>query len=100
MSSTEEEVVPHYIDVSKASVARVYDAFLNGKDNYEIDREVLRQVSQVAPEVRQLAWDNRQFLIRATRFLAAISRPMQSRTPGNGAVPSCTTPHRSRMKPS
>src|SRR5216683_2197060 len=25
---------------------------------------------------------------------------MQSSTPGNGAVPSCTTPHRSRMNPS
>ena len=41
--------VPAYIDTSKASIARVYDAFLNGKDNYEIDREVLRRVQQVAP---------------------------------------------------
>ncbi len=30
-----------YIDTTKASIARVYDAALNGKDNYEIDREVV-----------------------------------------------------------
>ena len=58
--------VPVYIDSTKASIARVYDAFLNGKDNYEIDREVLRRVQQVAPEAQTLAFDNRNFLIRAT----------------------------------
>ncbi|WP_436501885.1 SAM-dependent methyltransferase [Actinokineospora sp. HUAS TT18] len=62
--------VPVYIDTSKASIARVYDAFLNGKDNYEIDREVFRRVKAVAPEAAQLAYDNRAFLIRATRFIA------------------------------
>ena len=35
-----DDAVPAYIDPTKASIARVYDAFLNGKDNYEIDREV------------------------------------------------------------
>ena len=33
--------VPVGVDPSRASIARVYDAALNGKDNYEIDREVL-----------------------------------------------------------
>ncbi|GAA1295386.1 SAM-dependent methyltransferase [Pseudonocardia aurantiaca] len=70
-TAASEEVVPSYIDVSKASVARVYNAFLNGKDNYEIDREVLRRIQQVAPEATQLGWDNREFLIRATRFIAS-----------------------------
>ncbi|CRK58933.1 hypothetical protein [Alloactinosynnema sp. L-07] len=65
-----ERDVPVYIDTSKASIARVYDAFLNGKDNYEIDREVFRRVKAVAPEAAQLAYDNRAFLIRATRFIA------------------------------
>src|SRR6266536_2932418 len=44
MSSTDTapaEDAPAYVDTSKASIARVYDAFLNGKDNYEIDPEVL-----------------------------------------------------------
>lgn len=63
-------VVPVGVDPTRASVARVYDAALNGKDNYAIDREVLAQVRAVAPEVNDLAWANRNFLIRACRFLA------------------------------
>jgi SAM-dependent methyltransferase len=62
--------IPVGVDTTRASIARVYDAALNGKDNYEIDREVLRQVATVAPQVNDLAWSNRNFLIRACRFLA------------------------------
>jgi S-adenosyl methyltransferase len=55
---------------ARASIARVYDAALGGSDNFEIDRQVLAQVRQVAPEVNDLAWSNRKFLARAVRFLA------------------------------
>lgn len=55
--------------MTHASIARVYDAALNGKDNFEIDREVLAQVRTVAPGVAELAWANRDFLIRVCRFL-------------------------------
>lgn len=64
------ERAPVGVDPTKASIARVYDAFLNGKDNYEIDREVLRGVQQKAPEAQDLATENRGFLIRVCRFLA------------------------------
>jgi len=37
------ERVPVGVDPTRASIARVYDAFLNGKDNYEIDRAVLKK---------------------------------------------------------
>lgn len=60
-----------YIDTTKASIARFYDAALNGKDNYEIDREVVAGLQQVAPEMGQFAWDHRNFLIRVTRFIAS-----------------------------
>jgi SAM-dependent methyltransferase len=63
--------VPVGVDPTRASIARVYDAFLNGKDNYEVDREVLRAVQKAAPEAVDLATENRGFLIRACRFLAA-----------------------------
>lgn len=69
--TSSDAAAPVYIDTTKASIARVYDAFLNGKDNYEIDREVLRRVQQVAPEAATLAVDNRGFLIRAARFVAS-----------------------------
>jgi len=62
--------VPVGVDPTRASIARVYDAFLNGKDNYEVDREVLRGVQKAAPEAVDLATENRGFLIRACRFLA------------------------------
>lgn len=62
--------VPVGIDTTKASIARVYDAALDGKDNFEVDREVLRQVGQAAPEVKDLAWSNRRFLNRVCHYLA------------------------------
>jgi S-adenosyl methyltransferase len=62
---------PVGVDPTRASIARVYDAFLNGKDNYEVDREVLRGVQKAAPEAVDLAFENRGFLIRACRFLAS-----------------------------
>jgi hypothetical protein len=91
-TAASEGVVPSYIDVSKASVARVYDAFLNGKDNYEIDREVLRRIQQVAPEATQLGWDNREFLIRATRFIASQTGITQYLDCGSG-LPTAENTH-------
>jgi hypothetical protein len=58
------------IDTETASIARVYDAILGGKDNYAVDRQVVEQIKMVAPEVPQMARDNREWLIRVTRFLA------------------------------
>jgi len=86
------DVAPVYIDTARASIARVYDAFLNGKDNYEIDREVLRRVQQVAPEASQLAWDNREFLIRVTRFIASQTGVTQYLDCGSG-LPTAENTH-------
>ncbi|MPZ67412.1 MAG: hypothetical protein GEU83_18560 [Pseudonocardiaceae bacterium] len=83
---------PVGVDPTRASIARVYDAALNGKDNYEIDREVLRQVSEVAPEVNDLATDNRSFLIRACRFLAGQTDLTQYLDCGSG-LPTAENTH-------
>lgn len=61
--------VPVGVDPTRASIARVYDAFLNGKDNYAIDRAVLAQVQEHMPTAQELAFENRGFLTRACRFL-------------------------------
>jgi hypothetical protein len=90
--SSSDVDAPVSIDTTKASIARVYDAFLNGKDNYEIDREVLRRVQQVAPEASQLAWDNRNFLIRATRFIATQTGITQFLDCGSG-LPTAENTH-------
>lgn len=76
--------VPVGVDPTRASIARVYDAFLNGKDNYEIDREVLRGVQKAAPEAQDLAIDNRGLLIRACRFLATQTEVTQFLDCGSG----------------
>jgi S-adenosyl methyltransferase len=59
------------IDPTKPSVARVYDCFLGGKDNYEVDRAVFEVVNAVAPRMATLALTQRAWLGRVTRFLAA-----------------------------
>lgn len=59
------------IDTSTASIARVYDHLLGGKDNFEVDREAAAvfQRSQIG-DVMELSLDNRAYLIRAVRFLS------------------------------
>jgi hypothetical protein len=58
------------IDTSRPSVARMYDYYLDGKDNYQVDRDAVDQVEAAMPEIRQLAWENRAFLRRAVRYMA------------------------------
>jgi hypothetical protein len=69
-SSVTGQRPPVGVDPTRASIARVYDAFLNGKDNYEIDRAVLKQVQERMPAAQELGFENRGFLIRVCRFLA------------------------------
>ncbi|SFP75916.1 S-adenosyl methyltransferase [Amycolatopsis arida] len=83
---------PVGVDPTRASIARVYDAFLNGKDNYEIDREVLRGVQKAAPEAQDLATENRGFLIRASRFLAEQTGITQYLDCGSG-LPTAENTH-------
>ncbi|RKT82049.1 S-adenosyl methyltransferase [Saccharopolyspora antimicrobica] len=92
MTADSDGETPIHIDTSKASIARVYDAFLGGKDNYEVDREVFHRVREVTPEAAQLAWDNRQFLIRATRFIAAEAGVTQFLDCGSG-LPTAENTH-------
>ncbi|WP_329056222.1 SAM-dependent methyltransferase [Amycolatopsis sp. NBC_01488] len=84
--------VPVGVDPTRASIARVYDAALGGKNNYEIDREVLQQVATKAPEVADLAWSNRNFLTRAVRFLAQQAKIKQFLDCGSG-LPTAENTH-------
>ena len=92
--------VPVGVDTTRASIARVYDAALNGKDNYDVDREVLRQVATVAPQVKDLAWSNRNFLTRACRFLAGQAGITQYLDCGSG-LPTAENTHQvvQRLQP-
>ncbi|MFF4694595.1 SAM-dependent methyltransferase [Streptomyces chattanoogensis] len=58
------------VDVSVPSVARMYDYYLGGKDNYAVDREACDELSKVVPSTQVLAINNRRFLQRVVRWLA------------------------------
>jgi SAM-dependent methyltransferase len=87
-----ERKAPVGVDPTRASIARVYDAFLGGKDNYEVDREVLRGVQKAAPEAQELATENRGFLIRVCRFLAGQADMTQFLDCGSG-LPTAENTH-------
>jgi hypothetical protein len=65
------ERIPRGLDVTKPNIARVYDAFLGGKDNFAADREVVRFALQVTPDAPAGAIANRAFLRRVVRYLTA-----------------------------
>ncbi|MFG1945211.1 SAM-dependent methyltransferase [Nonomuraea sp. NPDC048826] len=66
--------LPGQIDPNVPSVARMYDYYLGGKDNFPADREAAEQVielgRQTGSDIREVALANRGFLIRSVRHLA------------------------------
>jgi hypothetical protein len=62
--------VSQKFDTTKPNVARIYDYYLGGKDNFEADRVAAEQVLAQMPGQRRSALENRRFLRRAVRFLA------------------------------
>src|SRR5919108_4981515 len=65
------ERVVDTVDLKTPNVARMYDYLLGGKDNYAADREAVAEVVRRAPDTPFMARENRAFLRRAVRFLAA-----------------------------
>jgi S-adenosyl methyltransferase len=59
------------LDSGIPNVARIYDVLLGGKDNYAVDREAALALTTVLPAAARAARDNRAFLGRAVRHLAA-----------------------------
>jgi hypothetical protein len=58
------------IDNGRASIARLYDYLLGGKDHYGIDRDLAQQLSEVTPDLACMARSNRDFVLRAVRVMA------------------------------
>jgi hypothetical protein len=80
------------IDTSRPHPARMYDAYLGGKDNYAVDREAVRQVLRAAPEIRDTAQANRAFLRRTVQFLVAQAGIRQIIDVGTG-IPAAGNVH-------
>jgi len=58
-------------DTSAPNVARIYNRWLGGKDNFETDRLAADAVMAEFPEITQVARANREFVIRAVAYTAA-----------------------------
>ena len=57
-------------DASKPNIARVWDYWLGGKENFAADRELAEKMLAVHPLSAQMARENRQFLGRAVSYVA------------------------------
>jgi O-methyltransferase involved in polyketide biosynthesis len=57
-------------DTTKPNIARMYDYWLGGKDNFEVDRKAAEAVRQTRPEVAEHALDNKMFQTRAVAYVA------------------------------
>jgi O-methyltransferase involved in polyketide biosynthesis len=62
---------PAGMDTSKPHAARIYDYFIGGENHFAADREAAAEVLRNSPSVRVAARENRAFLGRAVRYLAA-----------------------------
>jgi S-adenosyl methyltransferase len=51
--------------------ARVYDYWLGGKDNFEADRSAAERALELAPQMLDYARGNRDWMVRAVRFIGA-----------------------------
>jgi O-methyltransferase involved in polyketide biosynthesis len=63
-------IEPALFDPSRPNIARVYDYWLGGKDNYAADRAEAERLIAVYPRLPLLARQSRLFLARAVQWLA------------------------------
>ncbi|WP_030161007.1 SAM-dependent methyltransferase [Glycomyces sp. NRRL B-16210] len=68
-SDDNEAFVPDF-DISRPTIARVYDALLGGKDNFAADREGAAAYVKYVPDAEGCARENRQALVKGVKYLA------------------------------
>jgi S-adenosyl methyltransferase len=79
-------------DTSVAHLARVYDYWLGGKDNYAADRRAGDEAIQAYPDMASSVRANRAFLARVVRYLAAEAGIRQFLDIGTG-IPTANNTH-------
>jgi hypothetical protein len=79
-------------DTSVASIARIYDYWLGGKDNFKVDRDAAEEMIQAFPGIVAGVRMNRAFLGRAVHYLAAEAGIRQFLDVGTG-LPSANNTH-------
>jgi S-adenosyl methyltransferase len=67
---TEADRVPPGVDPSTPSPVRLYDYYLGGTNNFQVDRDAAEKMRALMPELSDAAWANRGFHQRAARWIA------------------------------
>ncbi|MGW6460927.1 SAM-dependent methyltransferase [Streptomyces sp. NPDC055078] len=62
---------PPGIDISVPSVSRMYDYYLGGSHNFEVDREAARKAMEFLPGLPKIMQANRAFMRRAVNYAAS-----------------------------
>ncbi|WP_328930497.1 SAM-dependent methyltransferase [Streptomyces sp. NBC_00190] len=62
---------PPGIDISVPSVSRMYDYYLGGSHNFEVDRQAARRAMEFMPGLPKIMQANRAFMRRAVRHAVA-----------------------------
>ena len=88
----EGEATYNDIDTSVAHIARVYDYWLGGKDNFAPDREAGDEAIQAYPQLVSSVRANRAFLARTVRYLAEEAGIRQFLDVGTG-IPTASNTH-------
>jgi hypothetical protein len=83
---------PDTFDTSVAHIARVYNYWLGGKDNYAADREAAEQVIAAYPVIHTSVRAQRAFLGRAVHYLVTDGGVRQFLDIGTG-LPSANNTH-------
>jgi hypothetical protein len=84
--------VPPRVDTTVAHIARVYDYWLGGKDNFAVDRIAAERVIAAYPDIIRSARGNRAFLGRAVRYLVRDAGVRQFLDIGTG-LPAANNTH-------
>jgi hypothetical protein len=80
------------VDTSVPHIARVYDYWLGGKDNFAVDRAAAERVMQTFPDILVSVRAQRAFLGRAVHYLVAEAGIRQFLDIGTG-LPSANNTH-------
>ena len=92
VSNEAGDSITNRIDETVPANARVWDRWLGGKDNFEVDRRVANQIATMFPLIPEVARADRAFLGRAVRFLARDAGIRQFLDIGTG-LPAANNTH-------
>jgi hypothetical protein len=87
-----DSTTPPDFDSTTPHIARIYDYWLGGKDNFEADRNAAELALAATPTILPGVTANRRFLGRAVRFMAADGEVRQFLDVGTG-IPTASNTH-------